>query len=607
MNENFICVKVDREERPDVDAVYMNAVQMIHGQGGWPLNCFTLPDGQPFYGGTYFQPEQWLGLLENVANLFALQRNDIEKQAQQITDGLKNDLILNPESEKPPIVATSILQACQKLEKMFDPIYGGFKGAPKFPLPNHLVFLLRYFHQTQDTDLGTYLKLSLEKMAAGGIYDQIGGGFSRYSVDEKWHVPHFEKMLYDNAQLISLYAEAYVLFKDENYLHIAEETAGFVLSELKSPDDLFYSALDADSEGEEGKFYVWTKQEFSEALAEKAKLMGTYFGIDKEAWWEGDKNVLVKTSPVEEFAIQNQMKSSDFRQILDESKALLLQIRNKRRRPGLDDKSLTSWNALMIKALTDLYNASGSLIYLETAIRAADFILSNLTKNNGGLYRSYKNGIAGINGFLEDYAFMIDALIDIYQTTFEEKWLRKADALITYIYKNFYDEADGFFWFTDKLSHDLVVRKKEIHDSVMPASNSTLAISLLKMGLLLDKQDYINDATRMLKALLHQFTKYPSSFSNWLNLALLIDGPLVEIALTGPNIKTMRKELAGHYFPLKIIAGSTAKSGLPLLTNRIIKGKDMIYICTGKVCRQPVDNVEQAVSQIKEINRRKSL
>jgi hypothetical protein len=492
MNENFICVKVDREERPDVDAIYMNAIQLIHGHGGWPLNCFTLPDGKPFYGGTYFQPEQWKGLLENLAKLFALQRDDLEKQAEQVTNGIKADLKIKTPLDFEPFDSNTIKLAYQNLEKLLDPTNGGFKGAPKFPLPNSLTFLLRYYHHSKNPDLGSYLKLSLDKMAAGGIYDQLGGGFSRYSVDDKWHVPHFEKMLYDNAQLISLYAEAYLFWKDENYLKVAEETARFILDELTSPEGLFYSALDADSEGEEGKFYVWTKQEFIGVLGDKAKLLGKYFGIDKEAWWEGEKNVLVKTDASETFAKQNNLDPGEFDDMLQKTKTELLHERNNRVRPGLDDKSLTSWNALMIKAFVDLYNASGNKCYLDTAINATDFIIKNLYNNKGGLYHSYKNGIAKIDAFLEDYAFLIEAVIELYQATFDENWLKKADDLMARVFTNFFDEADGFFWFTNKHSQDLFARKKEIHDSVMPSSNSSLAISLFKLGTLLNKQSYLD-------------------------------------------------------------------------------------------------------------------
>ncbi len=607
MNDHFICVKVDREERPDVDAIYMNAVQMIHGQGGWPLNCFTLPDGKPFYGGTYFQTEQWKGLLENIANLYSLERSKIEEQARQVTEGLNDDLIFNPQAKGSSFDLDLITQAYQKLERTFDPINGGSKGAPKFPLPGNLTFLLRYYYSTKNPDVGSYLKLSLNKMAAGGIYDQVGGGFSRYSVDDKWHVPHFEKMLYDNAQLISLYAEAFILFKDKNHLQIAEETAQFVLRELTSGEGLFYAALDADSDGEEGKFYAWTKQELTNVLGKNANLIGEYFGIDKEAWWEGDKNVLVKTSAIEEFASKNKLTTTEIEGILEDSRAILLQERAKRTRPGLDTKSLTSWNALMIKALTDLFVATGNKQYLDTSIKAADFIFSNLINDKGGLYHSYKNGKATISGFLEDYAFLIGASIDLYQATFNKKWLQKADALMSYVFSNFSDETDGFFWFTDKLTHDLVARKKEIHDSVMPSSNASIANSLFKLGHLKGKQKYNSIAENMLFGIANQIQRHPSSFSNWLNLAQLITGPFVEIGLTGHKVEQMRRAFSKHYLPLKIIAGSKSESELPLLKNRYIHGKDMIYVCSGKVCKQPVESVDQAIAQIDEINGQKNL
>ncbi len=329
MNESFICVKVDREERPDVDAVYMNAVQLIHGHGGWPLNCFTLPDGKPFYGGTYFPPEKWLGLLQSIVKLFVSQRQDIERQAGQITNGISKDKFLMPGQNESVFDKKALGLAYQNLNKNFDHTNGGFMGAPKFPVPNNFIFLLRYFHQSKSSELKNHIRLTLDNMASGGIYDQVGGGFSRYSVDDAWHIPHFEKMLYDNAQLISLYTEAYLLFREDKYLEVAEETARFVLNELISPEGLFYSALDADSEGEEGQFYAWTSKEFDDALADKSKLIGEYFGVEKEALWEHGKNVLVKTMPVEDFAKQNLLGLAEFKKILKDSKSILLEKRSK--------------------------------------------------------------------------------------------------------------------------------------------------------------------------------------------------------------------------------------------------------------------------------------
>lgn len=600
MNENFICVKVDREERPDVDAIYMNAVQLIHGHVGWPLNCFSLPDGKPFYGGTYFPPQKWLGLLQNIVKLFAVQRQDIERQAGQITNGISEDTFLKTGQNELSFDKKTPDEAYQNLNKNFDHTNGGFMGAPKFPVPNNFIFLLRYAHQSKSSDLKNHISLTLDKMAAGGIYDQVGGGFSRYSVDDAWHIPHFEKMLYDNAQLISLYTEAYLLFKEDKYLEIAEETARFVLNELTSPEGLFYPALDADSEGVEGKFYVWTSKDFDEALADKSKLIGSYFGVGKEASWEQEKNVLVKTKPVEDFARQNQLGLAEFKKILEESKSILLEKRNKRIKPGLDDKSLTSWNALMIKSLVDLYNATANEKYLTHAVAATDFILQNIISKNGGLLHSYKNGEATINGFLEDYAFIIEALTELYQATFNEKWLQKADDFMIYVFNNFFDDGDGFFWFTDKQSHDLIARKKEIRDSVMPSSNSSIAISLFKLSVMLDKPQYKDVANKMLSSMLGNIKDYPSSFSNWANLLLLATDNFLEVVIAGPKAQTLRKELAKNYYPSKIVMGSTTESDLPLFKDRFLAGKDLIYICTDKECKKPVDNIGEAIAKIKE-------
>lgn len=599
MNQNFVCVKVDREERPDVDAVYMNAVQLIHGNGGWPLNCFALPDGRPFYGGTYFQPAQWLEVLNKIETLFNKQKSDLEQQAERLTKGISSDVLIKPEKSDGDIDGATLQESFEQWRHSFDMANGGYRGAPKFPMPNNFISLLHFYHISKDNQLLDYLRLTLDKMAAGGIYDQIGGGFARYAVDAVWKVPHFEKMLYDNAQLILLYALAFKMTDNSCYLKIAEETADFVLSELTSPEGMFYSALDADSEGEEGRFYVWTEKEFNEVLGKDAEIIGKFYGINKQGFWEQGKNILLKTDDEESFSKKHNLELTEFRKLLQSSKQKLLQARNKRVHPGLDDKSLTSWNSLMIKALVELFVVSQNQKYLDAAKSTADVIINQLMNEDGSIMRNFKNGKVAINGFLEDYSFTIEAFIELYQVTSNEKLITIADRLAQYAIKNFFDEADGLFWFTDKNSHDLVARKKEVVDNVIPASNSSMGIALMKLSKITENNRFFELAKQMAGMMRANIMKYPTSFSNWAILWMYLSEDFYEVAICGKDAQKFAQEILRFNYPGKLIAASEHQSNLPLLKNRFKQGKTMIYVCKGNVCQKPVETVEEAISQMK--------
>jgi uncharacterized protein len=597
MNDNFVCIKVDREERPDVDAVYMSAVQLINGNGGWPLNCFALPDGRPFFGGTYFPQSQWEALLKNIADLFRNRRKDLEKQAAQIMEGINQENIIQPLNIQAP--ATIILaEAVNKMEKRFDNVHGGSSGAPKFPLPAVYNFLLTMAFETKNEKLLTHIHLTLGKMAKGGIYDQIGGGFARYSVDERWKVPHFEKMLYDNAQLISLYTKAYQFTGLNQYLNIANECADFVTEELTSPEGIFYSALDADSEGREGKFYVWKKQEFDQALGADSQLIGEYFQIDGEALWEHGENVLQRKYDPQDFIIRKNMDAPTFLQKLEEAKIKLMKQRNKRTRPGLDDKSLVSWNGLMIKALAQLSAVTKNPRYLSAALLAAEIILQKMFSPITGLKHNYKNGHTSISGFLEDYALMAEAAIELYQVTLEEKWLFFSRNLTDFAVTNFYDPEDGLFWFTGKNSHDLVSRKKEIYDNVIPSSNSVMAVVLLKLSKYLGKSNYHDMAEKMQTTMIGYVEKYPLSFSNWADFFNMMSGNFYEVVATGRNAGEFVPEIYRNYHPARIIAGAKSKSDLPLFQDRFVNEKTIIYVCKGNYCKKPVETVAEALEQM---------
>lgn len=595
MNANFVCIKVDREERPDVDAVYMNAVQLIHGNGGWPLNAFALPDGRPFYGGTYFQPDQWVDLLNKLVKLYQEKKSDLEIQASQITQGITKDVLIKPSKGKVNFDRSVLDEAFEKWSYSFDLTNGGYRGAPKFPLPNNFSFLLRYHHLNKDVSLLQYLKLTLNKMAAGGIYDQLGGGFARYSVDSTWKVPHFEKMLYDNAQLISLYSDAFLLTKNNYYQKIVTETADFVLRELTSPEGLFYSALDADSEGVEGKFYVWTEAEFIRVLSENAGPIGDFFGINKEAFWEKGQNILVKPLDEPDFAKIKNLESDVFLNLLNSSKEKLLAERNKRIRPGLDDKCLTSWNGLMIKALAELFIATENPIYLNAALKAGNFVSEHLIQADGSIRHTYKKGHAGVQGFLEDYSFAIEALISLFQVSGIEKFITFADNLAKYAITGFYDQTDGLFWFTDEKSHDLVARKKEVTDNVIPASNSSMAIALFKLGKILENVEYLKIVKKMAATMGDNIQHYPTSFSNWAALWMYLSEPFYEIVICGDNAMPLAIQMQRSFHPGAIVIASAVQSNLQVFKNRFRSGKTLIYVCTGNVCQRPVESIDEAL------------
>jgi uncharacterized protein YyaL (SSP411 family) len=598
MNEHFICIKVDREERPDVDQVYMDAVQLVSGRGGWPLNCFALPDGRPFWGGTYFPKEQWKDILGNIVELFQSQREKLEHQAGEITHGIRQNDFIPPEIEDSGIDKNDIDEMVQMFTLNFDLKNGGLKGAPKFPMPNNFLFLLRYSALKKDHEILKHIELTLDKMASGGIYDQIGGGFTRYSTDERWHVPHFEKMLYDNAQLVSLYSEAYRMTNKEFYKHVVEECLVFVKSEMTAPEGGFHSALDADSEGEEGKFYVWNQDEVNKVCGKNSSLICEHFGIGNEALWEKGKNVLVIAVMPEQLAWNYNRPVSEVVDIIASLKTGLFGKRSERIHPGLDDKILTSWNALMLTGYIDAYQAIGTSEYLETAKKTANYILKNLRRPDGGLYRNLRKGKTAINGFLDDYAFVIEAFISLYQICFEEKWIWEAKKLMEYTIIHFYNPVSGMFCFTVNESKELVARKYEIMDGVIPASGSSIANSLFLLGHYFENPEYIDMARKMIASVMKKMTRYPTAFSNWGILALNLTWPFFSVAITGESAGLMADKLREFNLPGILVAGSGVESELPLLRHRFAKGRTLFWVCARNECLPPVETPEEVVDII---------
>jgi len=460
MNKYFINIKVDREERPDVDHVYMTAVQLMTQHGGWPLNCFVLPDGRPIYGGTYFPKEQWMQLLKNLATLHQTDKNKVEDYADQLTDGIKrsDELFASSPDETPAINKDVIEKAALAFQKRFDTKNGGSIGAPKFMMPNNYLFLLQYGHLTNNEAILNHVHFTLQKMAHGGLYDQLGGGFARYSTDEQWKVPHFEKMLYDNAQLVSLYSEAFQQNKNPLYKQVVYQTITFVERELTSPEHGFYSALDADSEGVEGLFYVWTKEELQNLLKKDFDLFADYYSVNEMGYWEHDNYILLRNLPDTEIALKHQISIDELDKIIFACKEKLMAERSKRVRPGLDDKIIASWNGLMCAALSDAYSTFSDDKFLQLAIKNANFICQKLIDDTGSLTRCYKDK-AYIDAFLEDYAFVIDAYIKLFSITGNEAWLGIAELMTKHTLINFFDEKKNIFYFSDKNSYVLISKK----------------------------------------------------------------------------------------------------------------------------------------------------
>jgi len=603
MNEKYISIKVDREERPDVDNVYMNAVQLMTGSGGWPLNVVTLPDGRPIWGGTYFTKDQWINALEQISKLYNDDPERLISYADQLEEGVKSLDVINLNETTPDFNLNIMQDYLNTWSTKFDMEYGGSKGMPKFMMPNNLHFLLKYSYQTENKEIQKFVELSLEKMAFGGVYDQVGGGFSRYSVDDKWHIPHFEKMLYDNAQLISLYSDAYKLTKNRLYKNVVYETIGFINSELKDSSGGYYSSLDADSKTdenvlEEGAFYVWTKEELIKVLKEKFTLFSDYYNINEFGYWEDNKYVLIRNQKGVEIASKYNISEDELNQLIQSCKSELIKVRNKRIKPRLDDKILSSWNGLMIKGFADSYKAFNEPDFLDAAVKNGEFIVKNLLQKDGQLLRNYKNNKGYINGYLEDYSAVISGFIALHEITLDDKWLKYSKKITDYVYNHFYNEETKMFYFTSDLDEKLLSRTVNFRDNVIPSSNSMMANNLFLLSHYFDNEYYLETAKSMLNNISPEFDLYPDGFSNWLDLMLKLSDSFYEVALVGENALIKASEINKNFKPNKLIIGSLTESDLPLLKNRYVNGDTFIYVCVKKACRLPVKTSEEALGFI---------
>ena len=600
MNTHLVCIKVDREERPDIDHIYMEAVQAMGVNGGWPLNVFLTPDQKPFYGGTYFPPDQWVQIVHGIHNAFTNRRNEIEESATELTSLLSQQDATR--FKKDPVsteLKNDLESIYNKLLPAFDKTWGGLEKEPKFIMPSIWLWLLRYYHITRNEQSLEQVMITLKKIAMGGIYDQIGGGFSRYSVDKYWFVPHFEKMLYDNAQLMSLYAEAYSLTKDEEFKTVILETFEWLQTEMMDGNGGFYSALDADSEGEEGKFYSWTSDQLKEISGADAVLIMDYYSVKEAGNWEPQKNILMRVHKEEAFLQKHHLTPEVWQQKLRTIKDKLLAVRDKRIKPGLDDKIITGWNAMMVVGLTDAYKTLGNENFLKAALRNMKFIENELTEGQT-LFRSYKNKRSGVKGFLDDYAYVIQACIRLYQVTFDEYWINRAKVLMQHTIDNFYDAKDGFFQYARKDAEKLIASRKEIFDNVIPSSNSVMAQNLFHLSIIFDNQDWKTLSENMTFSLSHLITSEPNYMSNWGIVYTEMKKGMAEVVIVGKNIKQLQQAFSSIYQPFALTMATETKSELPLVGGKkSIDEKPTIYVCYNKTCQKPVLTVEEAAQQLK--------
>ena len=597
MNKHFVAIKVDREERPDVDQIYMAAAQLITGKGGWPLNALALPDGRPFYAGTYFQKSNWVKVLEYFVDVQKNNPETILDQAEKVTQGIKS-------IENVPFSADTTLSSKQDLDNGFDewkknadPIKGGGNRAPKFPMPSMWNYLLQYGASNNNDEALTLVNTTLDNMANGGIYDHVGGGFARYSTDMDWHVPHFEKMLYDNGQLVSLYSHAWQKTKNPEYAKVVHGILGFIDREMTSKENGFFSSKDADSEGEEGKYYVWTKDQITSLLGDESKLFEDYYHVTKVGNWEHGKNILYTKETMKSYAERKKKPVSEVIKSLNDSRALLLAARNERIKPGLDDKILTAWNGLMLRGYVDAYRVFGNKEYLKKAIDNANFILNTAKNKDGGLNRNYKNSVSTVPGFLDDYAFTISAFIDLYQATFEEKWLNEALELTEYSIAHFHDKKSGMFFYTNQNHSNLIARKMEVSDNVIPSSNSEMAKNLLYLGHYYYNVSFINKARQLYLNVKKDIQKNLYFYSNWASVEAHFTQPLFEVAIVGKNWQKKRAELDQNYLPNILLMGGKDEGTLQLLEGKYMKGYTMLYVCQDKACKMPETEVSKVLDQ----------
>ncbi len=615
MNQNFINIKVDREERPDIDDIYQKVCQLATGTGGWPLSIFLTPDQRPFYAGTYFPKYSRYGMpgfgtiLNQLAEAYKSKKQEIHSATSEFMHALSNTA-KDVQGKGENIERSIIDEAAVGLLQMGDPVYGGFGQAPKFPNTSNLLFLLRYYDISQISRFKDFVMFSADKMAAGGIHDHLGGGFARYSTDQKWLVPHFEKMLYDNALLTQLYAELYQISGNVKYLKIVEKILGYVIAEMTSPHGGFYSAQDADSEGEEGKFYVWSKQEIVNVLEDTtiSDIFYEYYGITEAGNFEG-KNILNIRNSLNHLAQKYHMTTEAIEGVINDASKRLLEVRSKRVRPGQDDKILTSWNGLMISGFAKGYKITGNKKYLDAAINAVNFIESKIAKNDGRLQRAFKDGISKLNAYLDDYAFYVNALLDVFEIYAQPKYLQKAIVYTNFMIQHFWDPNGGSFFFTSDDHEQLIVRTKSFYDLAIPSGNSMAASNLLRLYHFIQNNDYLYKAEHIMREGAKTASENPFGFGHLLIAMYLYIKKPVEITIIRNTEKQranseMVNWLNGQFIPNGIIGIIENESQLQELQNYpFFKGRNLVQenqkesdyalVCRNFSCSLPINSVQE--------------
>ena len=610
MNEHFINIKIDREERPDIDHIYMDAVQAMTGSGGWPLNVFLTPDGKPFFGGTYFPPvkafnrESWTDVLLSLSDAWKNRREEMEEQAEKLVIHLKKsnnlgsvkNLLIKQDAET-SFTKADCININNSLHANKDKENGGFGKAPKFPQTFSINCLLQLAYFLKNEEALSHAELSLMKMLHGGIYDQLAGGLCRYSTDDEWLAPHFEKMLYDNALFITALSNAYLLTKKEIFKDAVENVCDFIFAEMSNKNGGYYAAIDADSEGVEGKFYVWDKLEIENILGEDAVFFNAFFDVTEQGNWE-HKNILRVVRPLEIVAEEFKIDFTEAKKIIKKSKDKLLAERNKRVRPGTDDKILLSWNALLITAFCKAYAVLQNENYKEAAIKLFNFINDKFKDTNDNYFHTYKNGIAKYPAFLDDYTYLVDACIHLQEITAEEKYLHRAKKITEYIFENFTDDESPFFFFTMKNQKDIVVRKIEIYDGATPSANSVMAQSLIYLSLVFNNKEWYARAVTMTESLKTIIVKHPGSFGIWASTAINLTAGINEIAIIGNDIMPVVKEVLHEFIPNKILQAGNDKSDMFLLKDKPNLKELSIYLCKNFACSAPLHNAKDFMEKV---------
>jgi uncharacterized protein YyaL (SSP411 family) len=615
MNEHFINIKIDREERPDLDHIYMDAVQAISGSGGWPLNVFLTPEKKPFYGGTYFPPVQaynrssWVDVLQGLVQAWTEKKHEIEAQAENLTAYLTQSNNIGQVTNTAVNIPTHELftkDHCHTIYenslKNADKEWGGFGNAPKFPQTFTIQYLLQYYYFTGTKDALQQALLSIDKMLQGGIYDHIAGGLARYSTDREWLAPHFEKMLYDNALLITILCDAFQITSDKKYEQAIRKTIAFVKEELLQEAGGFYAALDADSEGVEGKYYVWQKTEIENILGSDAPIFCEYYDVTTEGNWE-ETNILRILVPIDEFTRSKGIDQKEFEKMIEASLLKIKQVRSKRIKPLLDDKIILSWNALMLTAISKAAAVLQDEEYKQIAEKNYQFIVTNFKKNERELQHTFKNGIAKYPAFLDDYAYLIEACISVYELTFDTGYLTDAQNWCNYVIDNFSDEENKYFFFTNQMQDDVIVRKKEIYDGAVPSGNAVMAINLFKLSVIFDTTDWRKRSVDMLAGILPMALKYPTSFGVWSRFLLLQVAGLQEISIVGQNFLSLNQKISIACIPNKLTMCSFVDNNdFPMLAYRFRENQTLAYLCRDYSCAAPFDSADELMIAVRTGN-----